>query len=227
MLQDMVNDFGQAWFDGNKSIRTWINPEITYPFWLLDYWDKMLDALEAKDAWLRAAQWLSETGATEEESELKLAVQGIWSVAGGHGKLSGLPGLPAEHLAKLFLEDYLDSRIIDAMLTLLSLRSRVTDNNNSTDVELSIAYEIAEQLFMPYPDPDFEELYLNEDADITQAAEFTAAEELHCMVDSLKDATNISRVGDAELDACVMASVALSMEELDAEGSELSIDEFR
>ncbi|KAJ7436725.1 hypothetical protein B0H11DRAFT_2255972 [Mycena galericulata] len=66
----------------------------------------------------------------------------------------------------------------------------------------------------PCPDPDFEGLYMAEDDDVTEAADPTAAEELQRVVDSLKDAANISRAGDEELDACVMASVALSMDEL-------------
>ncbi|KAJ7845792.1 hypothetical protein B0H13DRAFT_2409245 [Mycena leptocephala] len=66
----------------------------------------------------------------------------------------------------------------------------------------------------PAPDPDFETLYLNEDLDVVETAEPTAAEQLQQVVDSLKSAVNISRAGDEELDACVMASVALVMEEL-------------
>ncbi|KAJ7922375.1 hypothetical protein B0H13DRAFT_2411179 [Mycena leptocephala] len=109
-----------------------------------------------------------------------------------------------------------------------------------TDLELSVAYEIATEennclwsllgihpndivnapdpgitlTAQPAPDPDFETLYLNEDLDVVETAEPTAAEQLQQVVDSLKSAVNISRAGDEELDACVMASVALVMEEL-------------
>ncbi|KAJ7111863.1 hypothetical protein C8R44DRAFT_632580, partial [Mycena epipterygia] len=110
-----------------------------------------------------------------------------------------------------------------------------------TEVELSTAYEIAMEennclwsllgihpneisgapdpgpalVTQPSPDADFEEHYLTEEPDVQpETAELTAAEELQRMVDSLKTTINISRAGDAELDACVMASVALSMDEL-------------
>jgi hypothetical protein len=109
-----------------------------------------------------------------------------------------------------------------------------------TDLELSAAYEIALEennclwsllgihpsdivaapdpgaalIAQPAPDPDFEALYLNEDEDVDQQSESTAAEQLQRMVDSLKSAANISRAGDEELDACIMASVALAMEDL-------------
>jgi hypothetical protein len=109
-----------------------------------------------------------------------------------------------------------------------------------TDVELSTAYEIAgqenERLWSllgihpaariqsaparglapaPPPDPAFEDLYLQEDDDAEpEPSEKTAAEELQGMIDSLKMTANLSRAADEQLDACVMASVALSMEEL-------------
>jgi hypothetical protein len=121
----MVSSFEQAWLEGNKSLRTSVNPEITYPFWTLTYWGEILDASEAKAKWLRAERWLHQTGQTAEEADLKLQVRGIWSVVRWHGNLQGFSGLPVGGLAELFSSDYLDSRVIDAMLTLLSLRGRL------------------------------------------------------------------------------------------------------
>ncbi|KAJ7021941.1 hypothetical protein C8F04DRAFT_1194990 [Mycena alexandri] len=34
VLQQMVSNFGQAWFDANKSICTSLNPDIAYSFWI-------------------------------------------------------------------------------------------------------------------------------------------------------------------------------------------------
>jgi hypothetical protein len=124
-LHKMVSSFEQAWLEGNKSLRTSVNPEITYPFWTLTYWGEILDASEAKAKWLRAERWLHQTGQTAEEADLKLQVRGIWSVVRWHGNLQGFAGLPVGGLAELFSSDYLDSRVIDAMLTLLSLRGRL------------------------------------------------------------------------------------------------------
>ncbi|KAJ7176665.1 hypothetical protein C8R46DRAFT_889360 [Mycena filopes] len=127
-LQQMVNNFGQAWLDGNKSIRTLLNPEIAYPLWVLTYWGEMLEVAEAKGKWLRAERWLhktGKTGETHEEAALKLQVRGIWSVVGWHGALAGFGSLPLVDLATLFSDDYLSSRLVDAMLALLSLRARI------------------------------------------------------------------------------------------------------
>ncbi|KAJ6632070.1 hypothetical protein B0H10DRAFT_2206481 [Mycena sp. CBHHK59/15] len=108
-----------------------------------------------------------------------------------------------------------------------------------TDVELWTAYQIAAeendclwallgihleriksaptpgQIPQPFPDPDFVNLYIDGDQDIEpEATEQTAAEELQQVIDSLKGTANLSRAAGQELDACVMASVALSMDEL-------------
>ncbi|KAF7346851.1 hypothetical protein MSAN_01824400 [Mycena sanguinolenta] len=109
-----------------------------------------------------------------------------------------------------------------------------------TDVELSLAYKIAAEendclwallgihpdqinaapdpgiAPQPAPDPAFEHLYLNED-DLTveeQITEPTAAEQVQKIIDNLHSTTGLSRAEDEELDACVMASVALSLDEL-------------
>ncbi|KAJ7437476.1 hypothetical protein B0H11DRAFT_2255351 [Mycena galericulata] len=125
MLHQMVGEFGQAWLDGKKSLRTWFNPDVAYPLWALTYWQEMLDISDAKDTWLHAESWLSSTGRTPEEAELKLQVRGIWSVAGWHANLAGFSTLSTVALAELFSDNYLDSRIVDAMLTLLALRARI------------------------------------------------------------------------------------------------------
>ncbi|KAJ7036260.1 hypothetical protein C8F04DRAFT_1258120 [Mycena alexandri] len=84
-------------------------------------------------------------------------------------------------------------------------------------VDISNAFNPGSALIaQPAPDPDFQDLYLDEDGETIDGAavECTAAEELQRVVGSLKTASNISCAGDKELDACVMASVALAMEEL-------------
>ncbi|KAJ6464937.1 hypothetical protein C8R45DRAFT_756072, partial [Mycena sanguinolenta] len=109
-----------------------------------------------------------------------------------------------------------------------------------TDLELSVAYEIAMEennclwsllgihpqdiaaapdpgvavTAQSEPDPEFEALYLDEETDPIETGEPTPAEQLQQVIDGLKQAVNISCAGNEELDTCVMASVALAMEEL-------------
>jgi hypothetical protein len=106
-LRQFLNEFGQAWFDGEKSIRTWINPEIASPFWVLTHWGEILDAMEAKDRWQNAASWLERRGKTTEELVLKRTVQGLWRIIGWHSSVHGFDSVAVSDLASLFSQDYL------------------------------------------------------------------------------------------------------------------------
>ncbi|KAJ7677632.1 hypothetical protein B0H17DRAFT_1078976 [Mycena rosella] len=128
---------GQAWFDGHTSIRTWLNPEIAFPFWALTYWAEMLDACESKDAWLRAEFWLNRTGKTEEEKMMSLAVRGLWNGLVWHGQLQGFGGIQIVSLAALFSTEYLGSDIVDALIALLSFRLQLSEDPKSGNTLLA------------------------------------------------------------------------------------------
>ncbi|KAJ6580223.1 hypothetical protein B0H10DRAFT_1962660 [Mycena sp. CBHHK59/15] len=81
---------------------------------------QLMDAF-AKDRWLHAEFWLSNTGKTAEELEMKRMVQGLWKVIGWHGSLRGFAGIPVLDLASFFSEDYLGGNLVDAMLDLLTI----------------------------------------------------------------------------------------------------------
>ncbi|KAJ7687303.1 hypothetical protein B0H17DRAFT_1180926 [Mycena rosella] len=110
-----------------------------------------------------------------------------------------------------------------------------------TDVELSTTYQIAAEendclwsllgihpaqiraaplpglVVQPSPDPTLENLYLAEDDIIAQqgdVSELTAAEEVQNIIDNLQTTVGLTRAEGEQLDACVMAAVALSMDEL-------------
>ncbi|KAJ6545247.1 hypothetical protein B0H19DRAFT_1075591 [Mycena capillaripes] len=120
--RQLLKEFGQAWFDGKKSLRTWINPQITSPFWVLIYWAEVLDAIEAKHLWLDVASWLENRGKTEEEMALKRTIQSLWRTIGWHGRLRGFAGISVSELASFFSKDYLAGNLVDAMVDILSIR---------------------------------------------------------------------------------------------------------
>ncbi|KAJ6493128.1 hypothetical protein C8R45DRAFT_1073149 [Mycena sanguinolenta] len=113
---------GQAWFDGKKSLCTWVNPEIVFPFWVLTYWREVLDASDAKDRWIAAAQWLKARGRTEEELVQKRTIQDLWNILGWRGSMRGFAGVSVSDLADLFSPAYLHGNLVDALLNLLSIR---------------------------------------------------------------------------------------------------------
>ncbi|KAJ7509290.1 hypothetical protein B0H11DRAFT_2427625 [Mycena galericulata] len=139
MLKTMLQKCGQAWFDGNTSMRTWLIPEIALPFWVLTYWDEMLNACESQACWLRAEAWINRTEKTAEEATMKLTIRGLWNVLPWHGNLGSIP---VAHLAALFSTNYLGSDIVDALIALLSLRLRLsqdTISQNSLIVDSTFA----------------------------------------------------------------------------------------
>ncbi|KAJ7604607.1 hypothetical protein DFH06DRAFT_1386901 [Mycena polygramma] len=142
MLDSMNAALGQAWFDGKNSIRTWINPGVACPFWVVTYYREILDAYESKIAWLRAEAWLDRLGKTEEERTLKLTIHGLWTVLGWHGSLGAFGDMQVIRLAALFSSDYLGTNIVDALMTVLASRLRLSDDprsNNTLIVDTTFA----------------------------------------------------------------------------------------
>ncbi|KAJ6482001.1 hypothetical protein C8R45DRAFT_831472 [Mycena sanguinolenta] len=128
-LLRMNNAFGQAWFDGKKSIHTVLNPDIACPFWAYTYWATMLDACESKDSWIRAEAWLEARGITAEETELKLTIRGFWDVLQWYGHLAAFGDVEITRLAALFSSQYLGTGIVDALVGLLASRLRLSSDD--------------------------------------------------------------------------------------------------
>jgi hypothetical protein len=124
-------DFGQAWFNGRRSLRTWANPDIAFPFWIITYWREILDASEAKDRWIAATAWLEVGGKTEEELMQKRTVQNLWRVIGWHGSVCGIAGVTVSDLADYFSKAYLRGNLVNAMLDLLSIRLKAVGRRRS------------------------------------------------------------------------------------------------
>ncbi|KAK7013894.1 hypothetical protein R3P38DRAFT_3322441 [Favolaschia claudopus] len=80
MLARIGEAFGQAWFDGKESLRLPLHSDVVYPFWILTFWSRMLDAIDAKARWMSAEHWLHQTGQTTEEAQLKIQIRAMWSV---------------------------------------------------------------------------------------------------------------------------------------------------
>ncbi|KAJ7150342.1 hypothetical protein C8R46DRAFT_1358417 [Mycena filopes] len=131
-LRHFLTEFGQAWFDGKKSLRTSINPGIAFPFWVLSYWAEILDASEARECWSEAASWLQSVGRTEEELNQKHVVQSLWSAMGWHGNVRGFAGVSVSDLAKFFSTEYLGGNLVDAMLDILSIRLKAVPHRSGT-----------------------------------------------------------------------------------------------
>lgn len=57
-LRGCNDAFGQAWFDGRKSIIDLKYPKDRLPFWVLSFWEKIRSATAVKGEWLAALHWV-------------------------------------------------------------------------------------------------------------------------------------------------------------------------
>ncbi|KAJ7754214.1 hypothetical protein DFH07DRAFT_959911 [Mycena maculata] len=154
VVQHLLNELGQAWFDGKQSLHTSINPEVALPFWVLTYWLVILDAAEAKDRWIAASIWSDKVGKTREELGMKRAVKDLWKKIAWHGNLPGFgSSLPVLDLAGFFSQDYLAGNLVDAMMRLLSVRLAESAGpvSNST---LVVDTPFAQYIELLHPDLD-------------------------------------------------------------------------
>jgi hypothetical protein len=89
-LQELVFNFGQAWFDGARSItdQRWDDPRERLPLWTLTYWKQLVYTIRAQGAWTHSIDWLARQ---QPHSEERLG--GIYASA---SQLLGTVGWDAE-----------------------------------------------------------------------------------------------------------------------------------
>ncbi|KAJ7173845.1 hypothetical protein C8R46DRAFT_1032057 [Mycena filopes] len=131
-LRQFLTAFGQAWFDGRQLLRTWVNPDLAFPFWVLSYWAEVLDTIEAKDCWTEAALWLRMRANTDEELIQRDTAQELWGRLGWHGDVKGSAGLSVSSLAVFFSDEYLKGVHVNALLAILSMRLKSVAGNHNT-----------------------------------------------------------------------------------------------
>ncbi|KAJ7178444.1 hypothetical protein C8R43DRAFT_1117832 [Mycena crocata] len=149
-VQRLIQGLGQAWFDGRKSLCSWLNPDVAFPFWVLTYWGEILDASEAKDLWIQAESWLENSGKTAEESAMKLTIRGLWKTMEWYGNIRGFSSVSTSDLASFFSQKYLGGNLVDAMLQLLSFRLRATAGSVSdSTIIVNTTFAQFVQLLLP------------------------------------------------------------------------------
>ena len=59
-LHDLENKFGQAWFDGARSIvdHRFNNSTDRFPMWVLTFWRRLSETVATRDNWRKGLQWL-------------------------------------------------------------------------------------------------------------------------------------------------------------------------
>jgi len=75
-LQALEAAFGQAWFDGRRSIVDSRFKHSRLPLWVLSYWKEMSRVLEQRAMWKKAEEWLLRWGESGDLGEWAIALHG-------------------------------------------------------------------------------------------------------------------------------------------------------
>ena len=75
-LQELDSAFGQAWFDGARSIidQRCNDAKERLPLWILTYWKKSTHAIRAQAAWVRSGDWLARQQLHDSHDEERLSI---------------------------------------------------------------------------------------------------------------------------------------------------------
>ncbi|KAJ7211723.1 hypothetical protein GGX14DRAFT_394042 [Mycena pura] len=107
---------GQAVIEGKMSVCTPGNPQVKLPLRVLTYWTYLLDASDAQKTW-KAVMRVKDA----DDLDMKLTVHGVLATLPWHGHLKGF-GIRVGDLAQLLSNQYLEAKIIDALIAVLTLR---------------------------------------------------------------------------------------------------------
>ncbi|KAH7905193.1 hypothetical protein BJ138DRAFT_1130617 [Hygrophoropsis aurantiaca] len=125
-IQALNTAFGQAWFDGAKSLVDWrYGKDSRLPLWIITYWTEMSIVHKKRRLWLKAHQWVTHMSGHHKTPCLleadnvveKMATLGWGATLRGVGR-----GLGVETLVPLLSDDWLDDDIINLAMHHLTER---------------------------------------------------------------------------------------------------------
>jgi hypothetical protein len=132
-LQQLEVAFGQAWFDGARSIQDERFKSSRLPLWVVSFWKGMADALEKRSAWQAAAEWVDRWGKEKELLREADCVREMMTSLSWGVKVSALGAdFPKEQFTRLLSDNWIDGEIIDMMMFELSTRAKLDPELSKT-----------------------------------------------------------------------------------------------
>ncbi|KDR83159.1 hypothetical protein GALMADRAFT_206799 [Galerina marginata CBS 339.88] len=124
-IQQLQACSGQAMLDGKVSVKDWTQKDVYVPFSVLTWWNYLHDAISAKQAWLRAKEWLKKLNLKgDRNQEILKRVNLVLAKVAWHGSFRG--GLKsfvsATDMALFLSREMLTTSQIYAMLLVLEAR---------------------------------------------------------------------------------------------------------
>jgi len=126
--------FGQAWFDGARSIQDKRFKLSWLPLWVVLFWKGMADALEKRSAWQAAAEWVNRWGKEKELLHEADCVHEMMTSLSWGVKVSALgANFPKEQFTRLLSDSWIDGETIDMMMFELSTQAKLILNCLNND----------------------------------------------------------------------------------------------
>src|SRR6266478_4654571 len=116
-LDTLEQHLSTMWTSGMRSIKSPLpsNPNLRFPLWVMDFWNKAVEVVEQRDQWRAAGDWLSTRIQNSEIHEAGSLLERVpWGL-----RLWSLVGNDKEtrigHLAGLLSNEWLGERHIDTI----------------------------------------------------------------------------------------------------------------
>ncbi|KAJ3007533.1 hypothetical protein NUW54_g3516 [Trametes sanguinea] len=142
-LKQLEAAFGQAWFDGAKSVTDFRYKQSRLPLWVLTYWREMSRTLEKRQLWRQASAWLSNSVKGQEASrELAGQAEGLFDRLAWGVDLRVLgAATTTETLSMLLSDKWLDDEMIDMLVTDIANRALGIPSISATTVVTTLAFQ--------------------------------------------------------------------------------------
>lgn len=133
-LHDAVAAFGQAWFDGARSIVDWRFKQSRLPFWVLTYWQALQEPIRDQAQWNVAQEWLDLHSRGKAHVDAAGRVLSSMHALSWGAEITALnSNTPVRTLLRLLSDEWLDDEIINMSMRLLSTRCR-SDEQKRTSI---------------------------------------------------------------------------------------------
>ena len=134
-LTKLEKEFGQAWFDGARSITDKRYKFSRLPLCVLSYWKEMRIVVEKRSVWQAADEWLARWGKNGEQLEEADRAREMMSCLTWGLDITALgAGCHKENLTVLLSDNWIDSETIDMMMFDLAARVRLDPELRKTTV---------------------------------------------------------------------------------------------
>lgn len=136
-IEKLEKRFGQAWFDGARSVVDSRYKLSRLPLYTLAYWREMSRVIEKHSRWRLTSTWLNRYIQQPEHNALAKKVHGVLETLAWGGDLRAYGAATTmDSLATLLSDAWLDDELIDMLMTYLSTR---VSQKRDLAAQLSIA----------------------------------------------------------------------------------------